>query len=134
MNLNEIIEKYETTDEFVETLKQEVIKLGTENSNFIYNPNNAGRCFYNGPAAKISVDGNKTIVGPECKGCIFGQALQNMGWTDEHELSDTVSLRAILHNRNIYSETGTLLSIVQCRQDSGNSWGASIRPLIKNQV
>ena len=134
MKLSEVIAKYSSEDEFLDALKTEVIKLGTENPDFVYNPGNLGLCSYNGPAYRIedawSNNPIKKTVGPECKGCLFGQALQNMGWDVEHELNYGGEIHSLLES--ISPEFADSISInslqhVQTRQDNGTAWKEATR-------
>ncbi len=133
MKLSEVIAKYSSQNEFLDALKSEVIKLGTENPDFIYNPGNLGICSYNGPAYRIEVDWSNTpikkTVGPECKGCIFGQALQNMGWDDEEEMVGSIS--TILLNHGFHYTKLNVFQEIQNDQDRGHSWGKAIQLLIE---
>ena len=137
-SLFSVIEKHVTGLNFLDALKQELIKLGTENPNFIYNPGGKGSCYYDGPA-RLQL-GN-VIVGPECKGCIIGQALQNMGWNDDYEFNAAFNVSWLLRgsgitsfikdeDSNSFNEYMLLLRRVQASQDDGKSWGESIKPLL----
>jgi len=136
MKLSEIIAKYSSQDEFLSALKSEVIKLGTENPDFIYNPGNLGLCSYNGPAYRTNntdwLNPIKKTVGPECKGCIFGQALQNMGWNPEEELIGSIS--TVLRNHEFHYTKLDVFQEIQNDQDKGLSWGEAIKPLFRKVV
>jgi len=135
MKLSEVIAKYSSEDEFISALKTEVIKLGTENPDFIYNPGFKGTyCSYTGP----SYDENwsdesgwvKTSIGPECKGCIFGQAMQNMGWNSSDEkLAGPITY--VLKCQGIEVSKVQMLLEVKKNQDSGASWGEAIKRLLE---
>jgi hypothetical protein len=134
MNLQQIASQFPSCDDFVKALIQEVIKLGKEKPDFKYTNSAASVCFYNGPA---KVYNNSTqeyeITGPECKGCIFGQALQNMGWDDEKEMKLRVDIEDLLYS--CVSEELKVpeqLLLVQRTQDVGPSWGDCIKLLRVN--
>ena len=71
--IKDIYEKCGSKEEFIATVQNELEKLSKENPDFIYS-NDDNMCYYNkGPEDN-----------PEkCSGCIFGQALQNMGVSRE---------------------------------------------------
>jgi hypothetical protein len=131
MKLIDICNKFNSKLEFLEALKQEVIKLGTSNPDFVYNPNREGFCTYYGPAKnKIG-----SIVGPKCNGCIFGQALQNMGCNNYDELGmslriDTYLNTLILNYEIKYQDLLEKFRRTQACQDLGGSWKKSISELI----
>ena len=128
MKLVEIRKQFESDFAFLNKIKEEVEKLAVENPDFIYNPHGIGQCYYNsGPEN-----------GPESKGCIFGQVLQNMGWTDENELknNDCISynLDCLAGVKGCLSATENskylnLLNDVQHNQDRNKSWKEAIGPL-----
>jgi hypothetical protein len=130
MNLKEVIGKHSSVNEFADSLNAEVIKLGTENPDFIYNTAYRkldAQCYYNGSAkSKSNVN---IILGPECKGCIFGQALQNMGWDDDYEMKSDKTISALLADFGETSFNFYYLNPVQMNQDAGQSWGEAIFPL-----
>jgi hypothetical protein len=134
MKLSELIAKYSSEDEFLSVLKTEVIKLGTENPDFIYNLKNGGRyCSYSGPSYNETwsdkLGFEKVQIGPECKGCIFGQAFQNMGWNSEEEMAGPIIY--VLKNRGIDRQKLNILQEIQSKQDFGASWGEAIKPLLE---
>ncbi len=136
MKLSEVIAKYSSQDEFISVLKSEVIKLGTENSDFIYNPGFIGSCSYSGPAYRFEFDDElcdyvQIVVGPECKGCIFGQAMQNMGWDNEEEMPYFGSISTVLLNHGFHDKEIRVFQEVQSNQDSGASWGEAIKQLLE---
>jgi len=127
MKLIDVYKKYnENADAFFDALKQEVIKLGTENPDFVYNTSGVGRCYYN----------RGSDTGPGCKGCIFGQALQNMGWDDKYELFIEMNLVRLFTNLisdNIITYDSHFL-VVQQLQDEGHSWGEAIKTLLSGKL
>ena len=141
MKLSEIVKSFNFQREFAQQLIQEVLNLAKKYPNFIYNPTRKGYCVYNGPAKDI----DEKIVGPECKGCIFGQALQNMGWNDLDEMKSPSSIEGLLRihggikymedlnqnpddpSRKMISELGN----VQINQDEGKSWSQAASNILK---
>ena len=110
----------------LEQVKAEVIKLGQEQPDFIYNPaydplEFSISCFY--------TEGAKD--GPECNGCIFGQALQNLGVPLE-KLETTQTIEFLLSDLGIAvtTEESHHLRKVQEQQDTGKTWGEAIKPLL----
>lgn len=123
MKLNDVVNKYKNEVEFFDALKNELIKLGTENPDFIYNPNGADTCHYD----------CGTENGPECKGCILGQALKNMGWSDQNELTVQLLICELfdqLVKPDLVTEDDEFMA-VQTLQDSGIAWGKAIQPLLE---
>jgi hypothetical protein len=128
MKLAEIRSQFESDLSFLTKIKEKVQTLAVENPDFIYNSNSIGQCYYNrGPEG-----------GKESKGCIFGQALQNMGWNDSDELESRDSIAYILdvdaNVKGCVSKTENsiylnILSEVQTNQDHGKSWQEAIEPL-----
>jgi hypothetical protein len=139
MNLKEIIAKFNSELEFVKQVAVEVVKLGTENPDFQYNTSERlASCHYNGPATlKTSLSVTPIQAGPDCKGCIFGQALQNMGWDDENEMNCGHNISEILCTE--YADILTprthkwIVSFrdTQVDQDNGASWGKAIERISK---
>jgi len=126
MNLQGIVDKFPSKLDFLEKLRQEVVRLADENPDFRYNTSGkkAG-CKYNGPARS-----SDELAGPDCKGCLFGQALQNMGWDVEHELNYGGEIHSLLES--ISPEFADSISInslqhVQTRQDNGTAWKEATR-------
>lgn len=115
MNLKEIIGQ----GNFATRLNSKLLELMDKNPDFVYGQNKS--CYYNrGPG------GNPK----KCNGCIFGQALQNMGWDNKEELSFKGYLSELL-----YEFVGEdILRIddyhidcwfnIQNDQDNGCTWGS----------
>jgi hypothetical protein len=127
MKISEVILSNGTQLDFFEKLRKEVVRLADENPDFRYNTSDhVVLCSWNGPA----IDGNK-LAGPDCKGCIFGQALQNMGWDDEDEMNKTNSIRDLLTETELIKSCDEseiileLFSDTQNSQDSGYTWKVS---------
>ena len=128
MNLRKIVSKY--GESFIPTLSNEVIKLGKENPEFVYNTSGgveAIQCKYNGPPVDTKTN---EIAGPPSSGCIFGQALTLMGWDDADEKDSQWSIVDILQdNTDLSIEKHHVFESVQDLQDRGMSWGKCIKPL-----
>ena len=102
----------------VEQVNTELRRLAKETPNFIYNPSGNGFCHY--------TKGHKD--GPECNGCIFGQALQNLGVPKTEFPTQQTPIYNLWQNL-----TGTKppesWSDVQSAQDKGGTWGEAIKEL-----
>jgi len=107
---------------YKELIEEKLKELAAEQPDFIYNPSSAGRCNYNGPATtRVSLD---LQVGPDCEGCIFGQAFQRLG-IPKNELNTMASIDSITNcyaNRQFPN-----WSKVQNSQDNSASWGDAIK-------
>ena len=139
MKLSEVVAKFDSELEFVKQLAAEVVKLGEENPDFIYNTSErlAG-CHYNGPATiKTGTSSTPIQAGPDCSGCIFGQALQNMGWDDQSEMNCGENIAEIFSGRIVDVLTSRTREWIisfketQIDQDNGLSWGKSVERISK---
>lgn len=111
-------------DQFIPVVEAELRRLATERPDFVYkNENVSGTCRYNGPA----VDGDK-VVGNECTGCIFGQALQNLGWDDPTELSRIIGIIQLIGDKTGISSPDRWQR-VQASQDCGATWSNAVSHL-----
>lgn len=136
MNLKELFLTYDNQDEFVAAVNRELKKLIEENPNFCYvdkevvNNRNSSSfvvCKYNGPAIDHET-GN--VIGNPADGCIFGQALQKLGWSDKQELLSQRSINNLISE--YVCENFTYISTwpcIQAGQDNGNNWGSLIKYL-----
>jgi hypothetical protein len=127
MKLAEVYQKYDSTTDFLLTLKNEVVKLAEGKPKFKYTTESYAGCFYNKRATK-----NGIYTGPDCKGCILGQALQNMGWTDDEEMNSSATINVLLKRyiKSVdFSEFNIVLELqtVQSQQDHTASWGEAIK-------
>lgn len=122
MKLNDVVKKYKNESEFIDSFRYQLVKLGAENPDFVYNPNQQ-MCHYNSGAEN----------GPECKGCIIGQALQNMGWNDPDELANKSTVDDLFNSliRSDFMSEDSVFNAVQNYQDSGFTWGKAIQPLFE---
>jgi hypothetical protein len=127
MKLAELHQKYDSTTSFLLALKDEVVKLAKENPTFKYTTELYAGCSYNKRATK---KGN--FVGPDCKGCIFGQALQNMGWTNDEEMNSSATINVLLprYIKGVdFSKFDIILEFkeIQFQQDNTASWSEAIK-------
>ncbi len=144
MKLKELFLTYKNQDEFVKAVNAELKKLIEENPSFCYvdkdviaKVNNkihhaiaSGNvsCKYNGPAVNSETG---EVIGNPSSGCIFGQALQKLGWNDEFEMNRQHSINSLLGDyigRDIFCYVPQWCSI-QIDQDSGNNWGSLLSNL-----
>ena len=106
------------SDLTVEQVETELRRLAAAQPDFVYNDT--------GRTVKCSYI-HGIIEGPENKGCIFGQALQNLGVPAE-ELREPDPIRPLWNDLN--SEKCPLSwGSVQSEQDHGASWGEAIKEL-----
>jgi len=141
MKLLEVKNKFESEKLFLDKMIDKVVKLGEENPDFVYTYVSSANCSYNGPAE----DDDGEICGPEINGCIFGQALKSMGWSDQDELETGTDIVSLLFNddRTLLSHpcrsTDSFkrkLRKTQRDQDTGNRWGdcvISLREHMNNE-
>jgi hypothetical protein len=134
MKLAQVIAKYPDRAAFIKAVNEQLVKLMDENPDFKYTDKSlfvkgieVATCKYNGPPTT----GLKT-VGPPSKGCIFGQVLQNMGWSDNNEMSIMLGINSLLQFEDAFGaswvDIGSWRSI-QAEQDRGESWGSLKRYL-----
>lgn len=142
MKLKEVVEKYSSPEEFIKAVNRELIALAEENPDFVYAPEVIpksdfyNRCSYNSGAKIINKkDESVTHVKyeTECTGCIFGQALQRMGWDNKSELGSEEGIIGLIHTqtylslRKDYTKTANLWADIQGLQDTlGRSWKSII--------
>lgn len=118
MKLKEIHDYY--GNEFLQAVYDEIVRLAKENPTFTYVSKDAPNenrcvCFYN----------RGSNYGPSCEGCLVGQALQRLGWSDKIEL-DFFGDAQELFASYLGPLTGSIMekiSAAQSRQDSGKPWG-----------
>lgn len=131
MKLQEILDTYATYAEFVQAVNEQLIALCEANPEFKYVTRIPSAdvlppaCRYNGPAINQMPDGFGEPAGPDCKGCLFGQALQNLGWDDENELQYEGDVSELIET---YCGTESdfvpyIWHAIQHDQDRGYKWG-----------
>lgn len=104
--------------DLISRVEAELRRLARENPTLRYSDlalawDTAPRCYY-----------NRRGTGDDTPGCIFGQALKALGWDDEDELEQQLSIKAMIPVRipDSWEE-------VQQRQDAGQEWGFVIELL-----
>jgi hypothetical protein len=134
MNLKEIAAQYKDYQAFLEAVATKVLELADAQPTFQYSPERGYRCRYNRRATR-DIYTDSTEYGPECKGCIIGQALQLLGWDNSYELNRIMSVTTLLneHVNPIFSGLSLTLQLqlVQTNQDSSLTWGSSVIDLRK---
>jgi hypothetical protein len=120
MKLKEIRDYY--GNEFLQAVYDEIVRLAKENPTFTYAPKEVPyeyrACFYN--------RGSK--VGPSCEGCLVGQALQRLGWSDKIELDFFGDVQNLFASY-LGPLTGPIMvkiSNAQSMQDYGKPWGECV--------
>ena len=127
MKLDEIVKKYPTPDDFTKAVEEQLLLLAKEHPDFKYNTSGyTVTCRYDGPA---TIGGE--IVGPECKGCIFGQALQNLGWDDKAEMRSGATIDGLVYWLDNQQQLMKWRSI-QNEQDTGKTWSEAVSLLSAN--
>lgn len=136
--MNKSVEVYQ----FVEEVKNEVLKLAKYNPDAVYKGDSGGACYY----CRGEVKDNKTgdVIG---EGCIVGQALTNL----RPELREYLSLPVVenhsigdvltgcinkLYGVNVpyskFVKEKLLLSNIQHFQDTGETWGVAVEKSIES--
>lgn len=126
---NIVTDTFLSFGEIINTIKDEVVRLGTTYPDTVYKkPAGHHFCSYVWGAT------------PSGKGCIFGQALQNLGFpSDRLEFVESINDLLLSFYERQDPETlsfpdATLVSdftTVQEFQDEGVPWGEAIRTLLK---
>ena len=129
MKLKEIVAKYPTEQDFIKAVEEQLLLLAKEQPSFRYNTSGElASCRYNGPATKRNDYTEIVQVGPDCKGCLFGQALQNLGWDDATELRSGSTIDRQLEFVSDKSRLN-LWRQIQGKQDTGCSWSEAVSVL-----
>lgn len=125
MKLKELVDSYPNKRTFISAVKSELVKLAEENKEFTYhNPKNYMLnkdeiCNYNkGPDSSPR----------RCNGCIFGQALKNLGWTDRGERSITCSIKELFSGLTEL-KVPKYWSKIQEMNDNNKPWGEFLKVL-----
>lgn len=118
MKLAEILEGFDNDqDTFIKAVDAELLKLMDENPDFVYPNSNTGpgrTCFYDrGPSGDAE----------KCAGCIFGQALQRLGWSNKAEMQEGKSIVAMSVNYCPGVCAPMYWPRIQGLQDGGDAWG-----------
>ena len=131
MRINEIINKYESPEAFIKAVEEQLLLLAKEQPDFRYNTSGVqATCRYNAPAVRHVRGSDRIPAGPDCKGCIFGQALQNLGWDEQDELNTSSTIDSILSP--IRSIRLAVWRDVQTAQDNGKTWSEAVSLLSAN--
>jgi hypothetical protein len=127
MKLKEVRETFSSDEEFIQAVEAQLKALAEANPDFCYTdklvgPGYAPACHYN----------RGSDYGPECSGCWFGQALQNLGWSDECELYIEADIDALLRLcvDNQFNTPAHWLSM-QGKQDRGETWGTIAKEYLR---
>ena len=126
MRLEDIAYKY--GDTLVEVVDQKIRELCSESPDFQYNPfGQRCGCFYDGPS-RLTRDGKTVATGPECSGCIFGQAFQRLGWDDKAQMGYGGSIEAMAFGI-MGTKAPHYWPTIQIEQDEGAKWGKLLEHL-----
>lgn len=133
MKLNEIIDKYSTPDDFIKAVEEQLLLLAKEQPDFRYNTTGLTvNCRYNAGAVILNFNSDELKpAGPDCKGCIFGQALQNLGWDDARELSTSSTIDFLLPV-SVNPHRTLMWRSIQSEQDRGKTWSEAVSLLSAN--
>jgi hypothetical protein len=127
MKLKEVRETFSSDEEFIQAVEAQLKALAEANPDFCYihklhDPGCNPPCHYN----------RGSDSGPECSGCWFGQALQNLGWSDEWELNTAAGIRSLIR---MYVDgqfnTPAHWLLMQGKQDRGGTWGAIAKEYLR---
>ena len=113
--------KFFSKQENIKKLAEKVMEIGKANPDFVYKDfDGPGGCSYHGRCIEFKVAGREPKMGPECSGCIIGQALQalNVDFKDmDMEIAEYIP------------EEFDLYGLEDCQgyQDTGKSFGEAIK-------
>jgi len=115
MRLREIRECFKTNQDFIGAVNSALREIAEKNPDFIYRPKGVFTgCNYN----RGSGDG------PECSGCLFGQAFQMLGWS-KGGIDSSRRIIALCNHYDIpYQENWRF---VQNAQDGGDSFSEAVK-------
>lgn len=122
-----MISTYPSYQHFVSAVDEELLKLMEEQPDFQYSngrnapvsntdPDKIILCRYDGPRS----DGYGKLYGPECDGCIFGQALQRLG-VEKQYMNKVINIHSMFYNQKY--EPPFYWTDIQHSQDNGEKWG-----------
>lgn len=138
MQLKEIADEYGKN--FINVVEIELRKLAAEQPEFRYRiiptapsdgsavSDHSFNCSYNSGCS----DNRDKPLGPECSGCIFGQALKRLGWDDPEELDSDEDIEDLLLTHTALNECPFAWFEVQAVQDKGGTWAEAIAKLNKD--
>ena len=100
-------------EDFIQRMDEELLKL--MEFDFQYTEVKYAGCSYTGPAML-----DYCQVGPDCKGCIFGTALQNLGWDPSEKIPEGAYIKGLIDWAG-GAAPGRWTNI-QNAQDKGANW------------
>jgi hypothetical protein len=106
---------------YKELVEEKLTELAKEKPDFRYSYIKDGMCSYNTSCTDFG-----TLAGPECDGCIFGQAFQRLGIPKENLCINISIDKLLLLYRKVPITSWTF---VQKAQDNGDTWGEAIKYL-----
>lgn len=106
-----------SSPDWKEKIESKLLELAEEYPSFEYNKIQKGPCHYH----------KGTENGPDCDGCIFGQAFQRLGVPKKELAKIGVTIRFVIiaFDKSCPSEW----SDVQSNQDRGMCWKNAIEPI-----
>jgi len=124
MNLKEVVAKYPNNKAFFKAVKVELKKLATEKADFTY---------FSPKTKDYNFIGCKYDSGPDCaksrcSGCIFGQALRKLGWTDKDERSRVATISQLFEDK-VCMDVPKYWSMIQTMNDNNKPWGKFLKYL-----
>jgi len=119
MKLKEVYECFKTDQEFIGAVNSALKEIAEKNPEFVYKPKTSKMdgCHYD----------RKSVDGPECSGCLFGQAFQMLGWSDQFEKESDYSIIELCGYCKVPSQKNW--TNVQLTQDTGNSFSEAVKIL-----
>ncbi len=125
MNLKQLAEKH--GDAFISVVEEQLKLLASEQPDFRYNTSgDVVSCSYSEGASRYSTTKERAEpAGPECSGCVFGQALARLGWDDETEKKSNKTIDQLMED---FAEIEVPLywNKVQSGQDYGTTWKEAV--------
>jgi len=116
------------TPQDIPLLKAEIIRLATKYPDFVYRPPSAATILGVLSGCSNLSGGDERY--PDCKGCIVGQAVQNLGFTIDPIYNRTPALGLLrslgLEIQSLHCEL-SWFTYVQIDQDKGCTWGQAIQ-------
>jgi len=121
MNLKQLIESYDSYEEFIDAVDKKMLELIKESPDFKY-------AYTDDPINSCHYDRGASLDGPECDGCVFGQTFQRLGVEKEH--LDYMGTIQDLIKRFSSLEVPSYWKQIQDKQDNGCEWKELIKLLI----
>lgn len=119
MKLKSVIRKFRTMKRFEAAVEREITKIAKERPNFTYR--NIQKMIHCDEDCSY-YDRGPSESPRRCKGCIFGQALFNLGWTDKEERKSGLRIVTLM---NLLGEYYPPLywAVIQKMNDDGKTFG-----------